>query len=151
MADSYSSAERIKSITKADDTPSGRYERWKSEIVMAEKEMDNFHRQGRTTDRRFRDERDSVDGSERKFNIFSANVQILESVLYSNIPKVTVTRRFGQSMDDPARVASLMLQNSIMQDIDEPECDFGQIMREAVQDRLVPGLGAAWLRLETET
>jgi hypothetical protein len=151
MSDSYSSAERIKSITKADDTPSGRYERWKSEIVMAEKEMDNFHRQGRTTDRRFRDERDSVDGSERKFNIFSANVQIMESVLYSNIPKVDVSRRFGQSMDDVARVAALMLQNSIMQDIDEPECDFGQIMREAVQDRLVPGLGAAWLRLETET
>lgn len=151
MAESYHTAERIKSISRTEETPASRYDRWKAEITMAEKELDKFHRQGRNTDRRFRDERDAADQADRKFNIFSANVGIMESVLYSNIPKVTVTRRFGQAMDDPARVAALMLQNTIMQDIDEPECDFGQVMRESVQDRLVPGLGCAWLRLETET
>lgn len=151
MADSYHTAERIKSISRTEETPASRYDRWKAEITMAEKELDKFHRQGRNTDRRFRDERDAADQADRKFNIFSANVGIMESVLYSNIPKVTVTRRFGQAMDDPARVAALMLHNTIMQDIDEPECDFGQVMRESVQDRLVPGLGCAWLRLETET
>jgi len=151
MSDSYHTAERIKSISRTEETPASRYDRWKAEITMAEKELDKFHRQGRNTDRRFRDERDAADQADRKFNIFSANVGIMESVLYSNIPKVTVTRRFGQAMDDPARVAALMLQNTIMQDIDEPECDFGQVMRESVQDRLVPGLGCAWLRLETET
>lgn len=151
MAESYHTAERIKSISRTEESPASRYDRWKAEITMAEKELDKFHRQGRNTDRRFRDERDAADQADRKFNIFSANVDIMESVLYSNIPKVTVTRRFGQAMDDPARVAALMLQNTIMQDIDEPECDFGQVMRESVQDRLVPGLGCAWLRLETET
>lgn len=151
MSDSYHTAERIKSISRTEETSASRYDRWKAEITMAEKELDKFHRQGRNTDRRFRDERDAADQADRKFNIFSANVGIMESVLYSNIPKVTVTRRFGQAMDDPARVAALMLQNTIMQDIDEPECDFGQVMRESVQDRLVPGLGCAWLRLETET
>lgn len=151
MSDSYHTAERIKSISRTEESPASRYDRWKAEITMAEKELDKFHRQGRNTDRRFRDERDAADQADRKFNIFSANVGIMESVLYSNIPKVTVTRRFGQAMDDPARVAALMLQNTIMQDIDEPECDFGQVMRESVQDRLVPGLGCAWLRLETET
>jgi hypothetical protein len=151
MAESYHTAERIKSISRTEESPASRYDRWKAEITMAEKELDKFHRQGRNTDRRFRDERDAADQADRKFNIFSANVGILESVLYSNIPKVTVTRRFGQAMDDPARVAALMLQNTIMQDIDEPECDFGQVMRESVQDRLVPGLGCAWLRLSTET
>lgn len=151
MSDSYHTAERIKSISRTEESPASRYDRWKAEITMAEKELDKFHRQGRNTDRRFRDERDAADQADRKFNIFSANVGIMESVLYTNIPKVAVTRRFGQAMDDPARVAALMLQNTIMQDIDEPECDFGQVMRESVQDRLVPGLGCAWLRLETET
>ncbi len=142
---------RIKSVEEADKTLDSRYRRWNDEITMAEKEFDNFRKQGRTTVRRYKDERDSVDGSERKFNIFTANVSILEASLYAKIPKVSVSRRFGQSMDDPARVAGLMLQNAIMQDIDEPECDFDQVMKDAVQDRLVPGLGVAWLRLETDT
>jgi hypothetical protein len=147
----YTVATKIKSIEKADSTPEGRYGRWNDEIIMAEKEFDNFRKQGRTTVRRFKDKRDAVDGTERKFNIFTANVGILQSSLYAQIPKVSVSRRFGQSNDDPARVASLMLQNAIMQDIDEPECDFDQIMRDAVEDRLVPGMGCAWLRLETDT
>ena len=142
---------KIKSITTLDATPEGRYGRWRDEITMANKEFDNFRRQGRTTVRRYKDERDAVDQSDRKFNIFTANVGILQSSLYSKIPKVSVSRRFGQSMDDPARVASLVLQNAIMQDIDEPECDFDQVMRDAVEDRLVPGMGCAWLRLETDT
>ncbi len=96
MVDSYHTAERIKSISRTEETPASRYDRWKAEITMAEKELDKFHRQGRNTDRRFRDERDAADQADRKFNIFSANVGILESVLYSNIPKVTVTRRFGR-------------------------------------------------------
>jgi len=149
--DSPYASSRIKSIEEADKTLDSRYRRWNDEITMAEKEFNNFWKQGRTTVRRFIDERDSVDGTERKFNIFTANVGILESALYANIPKVTVSRRFGQSMDDPARVASLMLQNTVMQDIDEPECDFDLVMRQVIQDRLVPGIGAAWLRLETDT
>lgn len=142
---------RIKSIEEADKTLDSRYRRWNDEITMAEKELKNFWKQGRTTVRRFIDERDAVDGTERKFNIFTANVGILESALYANIPKVTVSRRFGQPNDDPARVASLMLQNTVMQDIDEPECDFDLVMKQVIQDRLVPGMGVAWLRLETDT
>jgi hypothetical protein len=147
----YTVATKIKSIEKTDSTPEGRYGRWNDEITMAEKEFDNFRKQGRTTVRRYKDKRDAVDGSERKFNIFTANVGILQASLYAKIPKVSVSRRFGQSNDDPARVASMMLQNAIMQDIDEPECDFDQVMRDAVEDRLVPGMGCAWLRLETDT
>jgi len=150
-SESAYASSRIKSVEEADKTLDSRYRRWNDEITMAEKEFDNFRKQGRTTVRRYKDERDSVDGSERKFNIFTANVNILESTLYAKIPKVSVSRRFGQSMDDPARVAGLMLQNAIMQDIDEPECDFDQVMKDAVQDRLVPGMGVAWLRLETDT
>ena len=66
---------KIKSITKLDSTPEGRYGRWRDEITMAKKEFDNFRRQGRTTVRRYKDERDAVDSSERKFNIFTANVE----------------------------------------------------------------------------
>ena len=144
-------ASKMKSAVEEDSTPDGKYRRWKTEIEKAEKEFDKFRTQGRTTVRRYKDERDAVDGSEKKFNIFTANVGILQSSLYAKIPKVKVGRRFNQNMDDVARVASMMLENSVMQDIDEPECDFDQVMRDAVEDRLVPGMGTAWVRLETET
>ncbi len=149
--DAYTVASKIKSVEETDKTPDSRYRRWKDEITMAEKEFANFQTRGRNTVRRYKDERDSVDGSERKFNIFTTNVEIMKSSLYAKLPKVTVARRFGQANDDPARVASMMLQNAIMQDIDEPECNFGQVMRDAIEDRLVPGMGCAWLRLETDT
>jgi hypothetical protein len=147
----YTTASRIKSIEETDLTEGSKCRRWADEITMAEKELDNFHKQGRTTVRRYKDQRDSVDGAQRKFNIFSTNVGILQSSLYSKIPKVNVERRFNQSADDPARVASLILENAVMQDIDEPECDFDQVMKDAIEDRLVPGMGCAWLRLETDT
>lgn len=146
-----SPSSKIKSIEEADSTPSKRYDRWKEEISYAEKETENFRKTGRNVVRRFKDERDAVDSTEKKFNIFTANVGIMQSSLYANLPKVKVSRRFGQANDDVARVASLILQNAIMQDIDEPECDFDQVMRDAVEDRLVPGLGQAWLRIETDT
>lgn len=148
---SYDQSGKIKSIDESNSTDSKRYNRWKEEIAHAEKELENFRKTGRNVVRRFKDERDAVDTAERKFNIFTANVGIMQSSLYANIPKVKVSRRFGQSNDDVARVASIMLQNAILQDIDEPECDFDQVMRDAVEDRLVPGLGQAWLRLETDT
>jgi hypothetical protein len=142
---------KIKSLIEIDKTPEGLYGRWKDEVIKAEKEFENFRRQGRDTVRRFKDERDAIDKPDRKFNIFTANVGIMQSSLYAKIPKVKVSRRFGQANDDVARVAGMILQNAIMQDIDEPECDFDQVMRDAVEDRLVPGMGVAWLRLETDT
>jgi len=147
----YDSADKIKSLSDTDLTAATRYNRWKDEITQSEKEFENFRKTGRNVVRRFKDERDAVDATERKFNIFTANVGIMQSSLYANIPKVKVARRFGQANDDTARVASMMLQNAIMQDIDEPECDFDQVMKDAVEDRLVPGMGQAWLRVETET
>lgn len=144
-------ADKIKSIDEANLTDASRYARWKDEIAQSEKEFEAFRKTGRSVVRRFKDERDAIDSSEKKFNIFTANVGIMQSSLYANIPKVKVARRFNQANDDVARVAGMILQNAVMQDIDEPECDFDQVMKDAVEDRLVPGMGQAWLRLETET
>jgi hypothetical protein len=147
---SFDNASKIKSLTATDATPGGRYARWKDEITMAEKETEKWLEKGRRVVRRFKDERDAADSTERKFNIFSTNVGILQSALYAKIPSVACSRRFGQPNDDAARVAALMLQNSIAQDMEDDNSYFDQVMREAVEDRLVPGLGAAWLRLSTE-
>ena len=87
----------------------------------------------------------------KKFNVFSTNVGILQSSLFAKIPKAQVTRRFGQELDDAGRVAAMMIQNIVMQDMEDENCNFAQVVKYAITDWLVPGLGTAWLRLEAET
>ncbi len=126
-------------------------ERWEGEIASAEKAQEKFIQRGRRVTRRFLDERDAVQTTANWFNVYYANVVILEAALYAQLPKPSVTRRFKDYQDDTARVAALIIQRSITQDLDDPRDTFDATMRQAVQDRLVPGLAQAWLRLETDT
>jgi len=125
-------------------------QRWQAEIEAAEKELKKFHERATVVNRRFLDERDMLDQSHKWFNIFFANVQILESALYAQLPRPVVSRRYMDFNDDVGRVAAMMLQRAISEDLDDPNDTFDGVMRHAVQDRLVPGLATAWLRLETE-
>ena len=149
--DTSSSAGTIDSLAKLEATPQGRRDRWVDEINMAEKEQKKFHESARRVVRKFLDDRDAVESGNKWFNIFNTNVNIMEASLYANIPTVDVSRKFTDMDDDVARVAAIILQRCIQQDMSEPDCDFDQVMRQAVSDRLIPGLGQAWLRLETET
>jgi hypothetical protein len=126
-------------------------QRWAEEIEAAEKEIKTYHERARRVVKKFLDERDTMDAQSKWFNIFYANTNILESALYSQLPKPSVTRRFKDYEDDIARVAALIIQRSITQDLDDPRDTFDSVMRHCVQDRLVPGLATAWLRMETDT
>ncbi len=126
-------------------------ELWAAEITAAEAELKKFHERGRKVNRAFLDERDSTSTNAKWFNIFYANTNILESALYAQIPKPAVSRKFTDYNDEVGRVAALIIERGISQDLDDPTDLFDATMRHAVQDRLVPGLAAAWLRLETET
>jgi hypothetical protein len=125
-------------------------QRWTQEIDAAEKELKKFYERGRRVTKKFLDERDSLSAQSKWFNVFYANTNILESSLYSQMPKPSVTRRYKDYDDDIARVGAVILQRSITQDLDDPRDTFDTTMRHCVQDRLVPGLGQAWLRLETD-
>ena len=126
-------------------------QRWAEEIDQAEKELKKFHERGRRVTKRFLDERDTLDSTAKWFNVFYANTNIMESALYAQLPKPAVSRRFKDYDDDVARVAALIIQRSITQDLDDPRDTFDAMMRQCVQDRLIPGLSMAWLRLETDT
>ena len=125
--------------------------RWEREIIAAEKELEKFHARARRVTRKFLDERDSIEADSKWFNIFYANTNILESALYAQLPKPAVSRKYLDYNDDVARVAALIIQRCITQDLDDPNDNFDAVMRHCVQDRLVPGLAQAWLRLETDT
>jgi hypothetical protein len=131
--------------------PNGECKRWKEEIRLAQKELGDWWRQGDECENRYLDDRDSTENYEERFNIYTSNVQIMQSALYNAIPKVEVGRTFKDTNDDVARVAAIILQRVLQQDLDSPRPDFDPAMRDAIQNRLISGLGAAWLRLETTT
>lgn len=125
-------------------------ELWAAEIEAAQRSMEKFYERADTAVERFVDERDTVSADSRWFNIYYANVNIMEAALYSDIPEPEVTRRYDDHQDDVARVAALILQRSIKQDINDPNDLFNTAMAQAVQDRLIAGMACAWLRFTTE-
>ena len=126
-------------------------ERWRTEIDYAEKALDKWLGRGRNVVRRYLDERDAIDSQNKWFNLFHSNTNILRAALYAQLPKPEVQRKFIDYNDDVARVAANLLQRALTPDRDDPRDLFDAVMRHAVFDRLVPGLGTAWLRLETDT
>ena len=127
------------------------YDRWNQEIVFANKQTEKFHKRADSVVKKFLDERETTVSDARWFNLFYANTQILESSLYAQLPKPDVSRKYIDYNDDVARVAALIVERCITQDLDDPRDNFDTMMRQVVQDRLVPGLAQAWLRLVTET
>ncbi len=87
----------------------------------------------------------------RLLNIYYANTNIMESALYADLPTPSVCRRYEDYEDNVGRVAALILQRNLQQDINDPEDQFDATMKQTVQDRLVAGMACAWLRFETET
>lgn len=127
------------------------YRRWLVEIAYAEAELQKFHERGKGVVRRYLDERDAIDQMQKWFNLFHANTDILKSALYAQLPKPVVSRRFKDYQDDVARVAGTILERSLARDLDDPRDTFDGVMRHSVEDRLLPGMGTCWIRLETDT
>lgn len=126
-------------------------ERWKLEIQYSQKELEKFHERAKKVNDRYLDERSARDAGDRKFNLFYANTGILVSSLYAQIPEPDVKRKYLDYKDQLARVGANILQRCITPDNDDPRDMFDMVMKQCVQDRLIPGLGTAWLRLETDT
>ena len=137
---------QIKEISKL--TP---YQRWEAEIAASKKDRERFVERAKKTTDRYLDERDAIDADKKKFNVFWTNTNIMKSALYSQIPKASVSRKYSDYRDQVARVAALTLERMLQTDLNDPLDKFDGVMRQTVFDRLVPGFGAAWLRLETDT
>ena len=71
----------ITSIEKTNATPKDQYARWKDEITLAEKELDDWWRRGKKIVKRYIDDRDAMQSETRKFNIFTTNVRKVKTIL----------------------------------------------------------------------
>jgi len=119
---------------------------WHDQIETAIKIFDKWEKRGLKVIKRYRDERDAIEMPRMKFNILWSNIQVLFPALYGRQAKPEVSRRY-MDQDPVGRLASTMLER-IMEYETTQFGDFDAAMSGAVQDRLLPGRGTAWIRYE---
>jgi hypothetical protein len=138
---------------KLDDfqsTPQGWAKRWQVELKNARQCLEKWHEQGAKINKRFRDERERKEDGDTRWNLFTSTVETKMATLYGQTPKVSVTRRFADAKDDVARVAATMLERLLNSDIEKDGDTFADAVQYALEDRLLPGLGAARVRYVAE-
>lgn len=146
----------VTSYKEATKSPQDKQTFWQTQIIAAEKEMEKFWKRGNQVTARYLDERGTTEAqlntlnTNRRFNLFHANVNIMKAALYAKLPEPEVKRRFNDPDDDVARVASKILERNLMYELDNDE-DCDEVFKAVVLDRLLPGLGAVWLRYEAAT
>jgi len=119
---------------------------WHDQIETAIKIFDKWEKRGLKVIKRYRDERDAIEMPRMKFNILWSNIQVLFPALYGRQAKPEVSRRY-MDQDPVGRLASTMLER-VMEYETTQFNDFDAAMSGAVQDRLLPGRGTAWIRYE---
>lgn len=135
------------------DTPEDQYRYWKTEIDASEKNLKNFLKEGSEVVTRYLGgKRKGTDGAKGNFrlNLFNSNVTTLQSMLFGNLPKIDVSRRYADATDDVGRVAAEIMERMLNNDVADNAETYNSILRAVLQDRLLPGLGVGRVRYETE-
>ena len=133
-------------------SPKGGYSYWEEEITSANKRLNPWRKQGKKIVQKFKGgSRKDTDYSEMsrpelggfRLNLFHSNVVTLQSMLYGNLPKVDVSRRYSDPNDDVGRVAGLILERMLNNDVQDNGEEYNSTLRGCLQDRLLPGVGCA--------
>ena len=138
---------RIESLQGLESEQGGEFSRWIAEIQAAEKELDKWKRNSRRIVKEYRADRSEMAGidpsQERRYNLFASNVNILQTSLMNQTPQPTVNREFKDPSDDVARVAASILERAISAH-NNRNFKTANILKQVVQDMLVPGAGISW-------
>lgn len=152
-ASSAADAARQDKLKPADSASAART--WAKELAASKKWMTKFTKQARDCEKAYLDQADTLDDVVSTFNaktnLFWSNVQVILSAIYARLPKATVDRKHKDFQDDVSRVAGVIMQRILNNDIEREHDDTNAAMRDAVQDRFISGLGQVWCRYEVET
>jgi hypothetical protein len=118
-------------------------EYWADEIAQYEKDSRKWIDRSKKIIKLYKDERKDDNATQVRYNILWSNIQTLKPALYAKDPTPEVERRF-KDKDPLGRVASDALERSLSFSIANHQ--FGDVMREAIMDRLLPGRGVIWCR-----
>lgn len=128
--------------TNEDPTKLVRY--WLDQISFSERKKKPFITRGRQIIKRYKNRRTlpttGIPLAQRRMNVLWSNVQTLKPVLFNQVPNANVSRR-NQVKDPVGRTAAIVLQNVLQNSLGME--DFNHVMKQAVEDRLLPGMGTA--------
>jgi hypothetical protein len=128
--------------------------RWSTELSASKKWMDKFTKAADRCERAYLDEAEGIafsdDEGAGKVNLFWSNVQVTCAAIYGRMPKADVKRKFDDFDDDVARVAGMIMQRILNADMEREWDDTNAVLRDAVQDRFIVGLGQVWCRYDVE-
>jgi hypothetical protein len=130
-----------------EDTPQGWARRWSVEFKAARNELERWWTTAEKIVKRFKgDKQGSSKRRDKRLNLLTSNIQTLRAMLYGKTPQVSVERRFQDSQDDLARVAGSILERMLNSDIEKPSDSYATAIQNALDDRLLVGLGNAKVR-----
>jgi hypothetical protein len=132
-----------------EDTPSGWASRWQMELKTAREALKEFHDIGKEVDKALRDEK-REGGTNKRLCLFVSDTQTINAMLFGRTPQASVSRKFADADDDPARVAADMLERVLNCDTTKADDTFSQATRNAMLDWRGPGLGVQRHRYEVE-
>lgn len=117
--------------------------RWVLEIERYERKAQQFEKRGKLILQRYTAEKKDEQAKTTTFNVLWSNVQTLKPALYSKDPTPEVERRF-KDKDPVGLKASEVLERCCVNVLAMQ--NFGDCVRQAVLDRLLPGRGVMWVR-----
>jgi hypothetical protein len=133
---------------EAEDDEKKQLRTWDKEIQLAENFFTDYQEDALRCVHAFLDESNQSLPTRPKYklNLFHANINTLSSIMYAKLPKIEADRRFADPADDVARVAGEIITRILQNDMNDPEDRLNDVLKQALQDRLVAGLGAARIR-----
>ena len=139
-------------LPSEEKTPSQYHQMWQKEMDAAEKRIRKYKKQGTQVVKRYLDDRESTGSlAPSKLNLFHKNISTTMAMLYGNTPKIDVSREHSDPDDDVARIAGLLFQRMLEVDIEPSGEDLSTVLKAALQDRLLPGMGTARVRYDMAT
>lgn len=120
---------------------------WCDEINKAKKRFDTFWKDGDRVIDEYRLQRGETNMAYRdKYNILYSSTETIRPNLYAQTPKAQVQLRHKDRAKQSVRDAVDILQSNL-QYISE-EGDFDDLLENATEDLLLPGLAVGWVRYE---
>ena len=110
-----------------EDSPKGTYDYYSDEINASIKMTAKWHKKADKIVNRYlgKSTGSSVDGTTAgkgdlfELNLFHSNIQTIGSMLYGNLPKIDVSRRYADSSDDVGRVAAETMERLLNLDVQQ--------------------------------
>lgn len=137
---------RNATATANTDQSTNRRGYWQEELAKAEKRWSIFSRNGNVIEDRYRQEREQSEQDiwQDRYNILYSSTETIRPSLYAQTPKVQAVKRHRDRTNDYATFATMLIETVTQYALEE--IDFDGVMKNVVQDYLLPGLGAVWVR-----